>query len=184
MANNYLEFSEVLPHLTDEEQRWLEHQLETVCVFDGREYAENEVPDDLDPDNAEWRGCRVYRDLDDYDADFGEDAGSQYEFRDEPGDRGRHLWLYAEETACVERVAHLVRRFLAAFRPRQCWSLTYAATCSKPRVGEFGGGGVFVSADDVFWCDAHQFVEQHLAKAAKSGIHDTRRTATGSRDDA
>jgi hypothetical protein len=30
MANNYLLFSEVLAHLTDEEQKWLEQQLEYI----------------------------------------------------------------------------------------------------------------------------------------------------------
>ncbi|MCH8890822.1 MAG: hypothetical protein IH827_07080 [Myxococcales bacterium] len=86
--------------------------------------------------------------------------------------------------ACVERIAHVVRKFLATFRLQQCWSLTYAATCSKPRVGEFGGGGVFVTAEDVIWFDADQFVEQQRERAAKSGIRDTRRSSTGSRDSA
>ena len=61
---------------------------------------------------------------------------------------GRHLWFYAEESGSPDNVAWLVQKFLKRFRPDQCWSLTYAATCSKPRVGEFGGGAVFVTADD------------------------------------
>ena len=36
MANHYLQFSEVLPHLTEEEERWLRHQLEIVWVFQCR----------------------------------------------------------------------------------------------------------------------------------------------------
>ena len=40
MANNYLEFSEVLPLLTDPEIEWLQQQLEMVYVFDGKEYGE------------------------------------------------------------------------------------------------------------------------------------------------
>ncbi len=32
MANNYLEFSEVLPNLTSEEEAWLKEQLETARV--------------------------------------------------------------------------------------------------------------------------------------------------------
>ena len=54
---------------------------------------------------------------------------------------------------------HLVQKFLKRFRPDQWWSLTYAATCSKPRVGEFGGGAVFVTADEIFQQDACDFVQ-------------------------
>ncbi len=32
MANNYLQFSEVIPNLTDEEAAWLADQLATVAV--------------------------------------------------------------------------------------------------------------------------------------------------------
>ena len=38
--------------------------------------------------------------------------------------------------------------------------MTYARTCSKPRVGEFGGGAVFVTADEVKWENAYDFVEE------------------------
>ena len=58
-----------------------------------------------------------------------------------------------------ERVAHLVQKFLRQFRPKECWSLTYATICSKPRVGEFGGGAVFVTADTKVWKNAYDFVE-------------------------
>ena len=64
------------------------------------------------------------------------------------GGWGRHLWVYAEESGSPDNVAWLVQKFLKKFRPDQCWSLTYSTTCSKPRVGEFGGGAVFVTADD------------------------------------
>ena len=69
-------------------------------------------------------------------------------------------------------------------RPDQCWSLTYATTCSKPRLGEFGGGAVFVTADNIRWNNSYDFVaeqrnafERHLqhdrrliGKAAELGI--------------
>ncbi len=40
MANNYLEFSEVLANLTPEETGWLRDQLNVVHIYDGKEYAE------------------------------------------------------------------------------------------------------------------------------------------------
>jgi len=163
MTNNYLEFSEVLPHLTAEEERWLREQLESVCVFGDREYAQDELPSDLDAADADWSGCRAWRDLEGHDPDDGEMIGFECEFhadQDTPDGWGRHLWLHAEEGADLERIAHLVQKFLKHFRPDQCWSLTYATTCSKPRAGEFGGGAVFVTADQVEWQNAYDFVEQ------------------------
>jgi hypothetical protein len=93
----------------------------------------------------------------DFDPEFGEGAGFGFKFvlNDFDSPWRRHLWLYAEEFGCVDRVAHLVQKFLRRFRPEDCWSLTYATTCSRPRVGEFGGGAVFVAADRIKWINSH-----------------------------
>ena len=163
MANNYLEFSEVVPHLTAEEETWLRKQLQCVYVFGSQEFTEDELPSGLHGEDADWYGCRAWRDLQGYDPDDGELFGFAYEFHDDhdtPDGWGRHLWLHAEEWANLEQLAHLVQKFLKQFRPPDCWSLTYATTCSKPRVGEFGGGAVFVTADEVKWQNAYDFVEQ------------------------
>ena len=160
MADHYLEFSEVLTHLTDEQTDWLQKQLETVHVIDGVEYTEAELPDTGDDDGV-WTGCRAYRDMEDYDADCGDEAGFNYSFSEEVDDDwGNHLWVYSEEHGYVDRVAHLVQKFLRRFRPDACWALTYSGTCSKPRVGEFGGGAVFVTATNIEYFNAWQFVER------------------------
>ena len=70
------------------------------------------------------------------------------------------LWLYSDEHGDLEQVAEFVRAFLARFRPNQCWSLTWSSTCSKPRIGEFGGGALFVTAKQVRFQNAHQFIDQ------------------------
>ena len=79
-----------------------------------------------------------------------------------------------------DNVAWLVQKFLKKFRPDQCWSLTYAATCSKPRVGEFGGGAVFVTADEIKWQNAYDFVEQEqtVFEAKQSKAHPTKKGKT------
>ncbi len=171
MADNYVEFSQVIPQLTEEEVDWLRQQLEVVYVFGDREYAEDALPDDLNREDAEWIGCRAYRDMAGYDPDFGEHAGFEYAFSEDDQDKdwGRHLWFHTDEYGSLDRVAHLVQKFLKRFRPNDCWSLTWATTCSKPRVGEFGGGAVFVMASDIKWNDAYEFVEQQQAAFASSG---------------
>jgi len=168
MAANYTEFSEVIPKLTEAESDWLQKQLEVVCVFGDVEYAEDELPDDLCSEDAEWIGCRAYRDMEDYDQQFGDGAGFEYEFPESDQDKDRDLWIGATEYGYIECAAHLVRKFLERFRPDDCWSLTWASTCSKPRIGEFGGGAVFVTASEIAWDIAHEFVEQRRAAFAAS----------------
>ncbi len=170
MANNYLQFSEVIPHLTEDEGTWLRNQLERVYVFGEREYREGEVPEDLARQDADWIGIRGLRDAEDPPEDD-EFIGFQHEFcKDDDRDGwGRYLWIFAEEDGGVDCVVHLVQKFLRQFRPGECWSLTYATTCSKPRVGEFGGGAVFVTVDEIRWQDAFDFVEQQRAAFQQHG---------------
>ena len=147
MADNYLQFSESLDDLTPKEVRWLKDQL-----------AEDETT-----------GCPTFlKDYQERTDDDDTDCGFQYEFR-EGSDARRYLWICAEEHGDAERVAHLVRKFLQQFHPDQCWSLTYATTCSKPRVGEFGGGAVFVTADAIRWQNAYEFVEQQHVAFQRNG---------------
>ena len=162
MADNYIQFSEVIPELTAEEEGWLKDQLEIVYIVDGKEYTEDTVPGDHYSDVANWVGCRALRDMEDYDSDAGDDAGFQYEFDDsDEEDVGRHLWLFSRDWAFIDNVAHLVRKFLGQFRPTECWSLTWSATCTKPRVGEFGGGAVFVTAERIEQQNVWEFAGQH-----------------------
>jgi hypothetical protein len=169
MADNYQEFSEVIPNLSKEEAAWLKDQLEIIVVFDGEEFTDDALPENRSSDEADWIGCRALRDMEDYESGAGADAGFQYEFRDSDDETlGRHLWVYAHDWGYVDNVAHLVRKFLKQFRPDDCWSLTWSETCSKPRVGQFGGGAVFVTASDVAWGGSCDFVEQQRAVFASS----------------
>ncbi|HZZ26896.1 MAG TPA: hypothetical protein VFE46_02720 [Pirellulales bacterium] len=63
MTNNYLLFSEVLPNLSDPEITWLKEQLQQVFDIHGQQYREKEIPAGLDPDRAEWSGCRAFLDM-------------------------------------------------------------------------------------------------------------------------
>jgi hypothetical protein len=164
MADYYVQFSEILPQLTAVEEGWLRQQLEMVYVFGARTYSESDLPDDLDETDADWSGYRAWQGIENLDPDDAATLGFEYAFHDDHGPPegwGRHLWLYAEEYGEPQRVGDLVQKFLRQFRPDQSWSLTYAATCSKPRVGDFGGGAVFVTAEKIVVQDAYEFVEQH-----------------------
>jgi len=148
MADNYLQFSQIIPNLTGPEEAWLEEQLQTVRVYGDKAYAEDAVPAEQAGNEPDWSGPRFLNDQDDFDPDW-DTLGFEYAFHTDTDENGwgRHMWIYADYWGNPENVAHLVRKFLKTFRPDQCWSLTYAATCSKPRVGEFDGGAVFDTAD-------------------------------------
>lgn len=158
MAESYVQFSEVLAPLSDAEANWLRQQLETVYVFADRAFSAGELPEDLVPDDADRVCARVFRDFGNDD----EELGFEYEFRSDP-ELGQHLWLYADEWGSPHLVAHLVQEFLRQFRPNAWWSLTYATSCFKPRIGEFGGGALFVTAEAIESFEVGDFLEQRRA---------------------
>jgi len=163
MADNYLQFSEIITHLTEAEEAWLKEQLQAICIFGDKEYAEDAVPAELaGTKKPDWKGIRFLRDAGGYDPEWDE-RGFECGFDDDTAKNGwgRHLWIYADNWGNPENAAHLVQKFLKTFRPDQCWSLTYAATCSRPRVGEFEGGAVFVTADGFQHQNAYAFIEEH-----------------------
>src|SRR6185295_8666734 len=68
-----------------------------------------------------------------------------------------------EDNGNIDQVCHIVQKFLKQFRPNEYWTLTFAATCSKPRAGEFSGGAVFVTAEAIHWDHAAAFIEREKA---------------------
>jgi hypothetical protein len=163
MSTTFLQFSEVVPKLTPEEEAWLRRELEWIYVFGEDTYPEDHVPDHLDLADADWHGCRCYMDLESFDPEEGtEGAGFEYAFQDDdgrPDGWGRYLWVYADEGADLNRLAHLVRKFLCTHRPGHWWSLTYCLACTRPQASESSGGGIFITAEDIKWFDAHGLIE-------------------------
>jgi hypothetical protein len=124
MAINYLLFSETIDEITLAERDWIDRVL---------------IVDERAPTKLKEAGIRLNA------IDIECWPGFQWDLRDD----GTCLWIYSDESSYVEHVAEFVRAFLARFRPGVCWSMTWAATCSKPRAGEFYGGGIFVTAKTV-----------------------------------
>jgi len=166
MADNYLEFSEKLDNLTAEEVAWLKEQLQPILVFGEREFCEDDPAiATLPASDPDYTGPRFLRDNLEFDSSF-DVLDFEFAFlndQDNGTPPARSLWLYADTHGNPEHVAWLVQKFLKRFRADQCWSLTYAGTCSKPCVGEFSGGGVFVTANAIEWQNADDFVEQQRA---------------------
>lgn len=134
MANNYLQFSFAIPDLTEPEIEWLRALLAVE-------------PEDDDPDNPVGIGK------------YGEDPeyfGGTVEIDDDG------LWIYAEESGTPEDAACFVQAFLAAHRPGDAIGFEWAATCSKMRLDEFGGGAVLITATDQTWMSSSQWLAGQL----------------------
>ncbi len=165
MTQNNLQFSETLDNLTAEEEAWLNEQLELIAVYGDDEFPLEDPTIAMPASKPDFSGPRFLRDNPDFESPY-DTLGFDFEFcdgRDGPSP-SRYLWFNADDYGNPDHVAWLVQKFLKRFRPDQCWSLTYASTCSKLRVGEFGGGAVFVTADEIVWQNAYNFVEQQQAR--------------------
>ena len=145
MADNYQLFSEIIPALTEEERAWTRRVL--GCTEGVEREGETAI---------------ILKDagVDGDDVDFCDWPGFEWSIDDPSFD----LWLYGEDYGNVSHAAEFVRAFLAKFRPTACWQLTWAETCSKPRIGEFGGGGVFVTALKATFCIPHEWLARQKKK--------------------
>jgi hypothetical protein len=156
MADNYCEFSELLQGLTEPEKNWWDTQLETIEVYAGVEYDEDDVPAQLQVErkDAEYHGVRILRNWPGATKGYEEDLGCLYEWTAD-GD----LWLHSENCN-TDKIAYFMQQFLKTHRPDDCWSTTLAEYCSKPRLGEFGGGAIFVTAEEIKWVDTSEFISR------------------------
>ena len=130
MANNYTLFSEALSLHTFEQRRWWDDTLKRC----------EEIVDSPDDEHTPSGNLSVaiVKAL----IDWGY-LGFQHEIYHD------HIVFYSEDTGGVGVVGLLVQRFLREFDPYGCWALTWAESCSKPRIGEFSGGGMFVTARNI-----------------------------------
>jgi hypothetical protein len=142
MADNFQQFSEIVPALTAKEQAWARRVLGEIRS------AKQLTAAGINP---------KVTDLDDW-------PGFHWEVDPDNGD----LWLCGQDHGNVSHAAEFVRAMLARFRPTDCWSLTWSETCSRPRVGEFGGGGVFVTSRSVRAFGALNWVQRQRKAFQKS----------------
>lgn len=127
MANYYTLFSEMIGDLTDDERAWIKDRIE-------------------EHGQAQDGAACGYED-DDRVMDF------DYDFEPEGDVEESHFWVYSEECGNIDCVCDFVQKFLAKFRPDQTWTMSYAFSCSKPRLDAFGGGKAKVTAQGWHACD-------------------------------
>jgi hypothetical protein len=67
-------------------------------------------------------------------------------------------------------VSAFIRAFLAKFQPDDHFVLTYAETCSSPRLGEFSGGAIIVTRDEIRRLSVYDWVEHEVASLRRSRL--------------
>jgi hypothetical protein len=147
MANNYLEFSEALVIETKEERDWGHLSLPSNA---------EEVPEEEEKTSEVFQEYLRIAELYEFD-DIYSAFDFQWDFEKMGGKEV--LCMYAEEGGNVNNVATFVQQYLLKCHPDNCWALTWAETCSAPRLGEFGGGAVFVTAETIEWMSAYEWVQ-------------------------
>jgi len=73
------------------------------------------------------------------------------------GIQNHYVNFYSMESGDVEQVCNLVHEFFKAHRPDDRFTMRWAETCSKPRVGQFGGGMAAVTKWGITFLDMHEW---------------------------
>lgn len=149
MANNYLEFSEALEIKTEEEEKWLMKYSEPIENIEELIDEDGEIDEDL----AE----KYYEDLD-YEDEIRDWGSFCVAMEGTFEDKNREAWIYSEEYGDPYQVACLVKALFKKFGREDWWQLSWAEYCSKPRVGEFGGGAFVVTKDEIRWLNMGDWV--------------------------
>ena len=158
MADHYTGFSEMIKHITAEEQKWIEGIPQAESFEEDTQY-ENE---------DQWKKALVIA-LETHgiaveDMELSVFPNFEHEIHDHHGSTHPSWWIYTEEWAHIDHAGHVVQAFIRKFRPDYVFKLTWCEYCSKPRIGEFGGGWMVASKDEIVfgntWEEADNAAEE------------------------
>lgn len=71
------------------------------------------------------------------------------------------VWFHAEESGTPEHVEIIARALVEELNIDEPFVCSWACTCSKPRIDEFGGGAFLIRrGKSTIWCDAERRVRE------------------------
>ena len=76
------------------------------------------------------------------------------------------VWIASEEGTDLEFLADVLQDYLQHNDPHASIGFTWADTCSKLRVDEFGGGAVFITHDNQVWLNTHHWL--HIQESRRT----------------
>lgn len=156
MANNHTLFSATLK-ITAKQKAWIEKNLIS------REDWE-ELPDEVVEDEKAVKKVTALYEF------YGDEGFPNFDWRFE----GEGFWVYSEESGSVDDAASVVEALLKATRSNKVFSIEWAETCEKPRVGEFGGGACVVTRLGAKWVNTSDLATA-MAKDAKTALRGGKR---------
>jgi len=75
------------------------------------------------------------------------------------------VWFHEDESINTEHMEAIARALIEELEIDKPFYASWAYTCSKPRIDEFGGGAfVIVRGKQTYWCDAMWHVQQQYEK--------------------
>lgn len=147
MADYYTLFSEALVLDNAEQAQWMRDQLDPGLLDRLRDFEnEQHAKSSTSITTPDWaKDAVLARHI------FSGDGDASFEFTIEGPDREQKysITFYSEESGDVDAILALVQAYLKKFAPQQRFGLGWANTCSKSRVGDFGGGAAFVTANKI-----------------------------------
>jgi len=167
MADNYCQFSVLLCIDTDEEKDWLENWLKPWSALFPDEDAASDAASLQNEKFVSW--C-AERDIDNVADDVDTWPSFRWSFDDPTQTEPWTMWIHNDESGVPEHVAAMVQAFFKHFHIDSTFTLTWAETCSKPRVDEFSGGGFIVLpfGEDVRWSMPDTLFREVLDKINKN----------------
>jgi hypothetical protein len=152
VADSYTQFSEMLKVKKEKERAWFRLMLRAGDKTVSDHWLDNEPMTEA---------AKVWEKI------LGKENDESAEFHWEIEDEG--VWFYADCCGNCEHAAKLVQRFFQDMRPKgnDIFTLTWAGTCSKPRLGQFGGGACVVTKKKIYWMNTWDWVEQQVKKLGK-----------------
>jgi hypothetical protein len=117
-----LQFSEIIPDLSEAEVAWFMKYIE-------------------------HRHRKL--DIDGNEHEFDDDGYPDFGFKIMVDDDGTSAWFFAAKHGNVSQVAETVQEFLRVHRPNSFFSMTWSESNTILKPGEFDGGAVFVTAEEI-----------------------------------
>lgn len=145
MADTYVQFSEVIGDLTDEEKAWVEKLPEPYFL-----QQHNEKRRDYPRRKAAAKKRIMSRFPAIEEDSWDEFPSFKWKVTEAPdGTQEYRWWIYSDTNGLPDHVAAAVQSFLKKFRPKKVFTLTWAETCEELKHGAFGGGWIAVSARSI-----------------------------------
>jgi hypothetical protein len=163
MADHYQQFSLAFPLRTNEEKEWCIRTMDRLATLvdsglDGSPEARMKLVSELGDLgrrflDEEWDFCDFEWSVEPVELDVGGCAAE--------------MWIHADESGDPDQVAAFLQAYLQKFNPNDSLWFSWAYTCSKMRVNEFGGGAAVVTADAIKLIDAQRWALDQAMKPSE-----------------